>query len=74
VPIGFIAIGRPGKVYLPEQAPQVHEELNKLGFMRQVFGVETTGKTRPQVMAEAMRRYAQGLGAHADDRFLPDAP
>jgi carbonic anhydrase/acetyltransferase-like protein (isoleucine patch superfamily) len=74
VPSGFIAIGRPGKVYPPEQAPQVHEELNKLGFMRQVFGVETTGKTRPQVMAEAMRRYAQGLGAHADDRFLPDAP
>ena len=73
VPIGFIAIGRPGRVYPPDQAPTVHEELNKVGFMKEVFGVETSGRTRRDVMAEAMRRYSRGLAAHAEDRVLPDA-
>ena len=74
VPIGFIAIGRPGKIYPPEQAPAVHEELNKIGFMRHVFGVDPTGKVRQAVMAEALARYTRALAAHADDRILPDAP
>jgi carbonic anhydrase/acetyltransferase-like protein (isoleucine patch superfamily) len=73
VPIGFIAIGRPGRVYPPDQAPTVHEELNKVGFMKEVFGVETSGRTRREVMADAMRRYSRGLAAHAEDRVLPDA-
>ena len=72
VPIGFIAIGRPGRVYPPDQAPRVHEELNKVGFMKEVFGVETSGRSRGEVMAEAMHRYARALGAHAEDRILPD--
>ena len=73
VPIGFIAIGRPGQVYAPDQAPKVHEELNKVGFMKEVFGVETAGRARRDVMAEAMRRYSRGLAAHAEDRLIPDA-
>ncbi len=70
VPMGHIAFGRPGHVYSPNEAPAVHERLSRLNFMRYVFGVDTGGRTRSDVMAEAMAKYAQALGAHAGDRML----
>ncbi len=72
VPIGFIAIGRPGTVYSPEKAPVVHEELNRIGFLRHVFGVDPAGRPRSDVMREAMARYSRALGAHREDRILGD--
>jgi carbonic anhydrase/acetyltransferase-like protein (isoleucine patch superfamily) len=76
VPIGYIAFGRPGRVYPPDQAPAVHEELNRLSFPRYVFGVETEGKRRPQIMDEVMEKYTRALSAHRQDRVLeePSAP
>jgi carbonic anhydrase/acetyltransferase-like protein (isoleucine patch superfamily) len=70
VPIGFIAIGRPGKVHSPEHAPQVHDELNRIGFLRHVFGVDPEGRPRSDVMNEVMSRYTLALGAHRDDRII----
>lgn len=70
VPMGFIAYGRPGQVYPPEQAPLVHQELSRLGFMHYVFGVEVDGKTRAEIMDGAMSRYCRALGAHRDDRVV----
>jgi carbonic anhydrase/acetyltransferase-like protein (isoleucine patch superfamily) len=74
VPIGFIAIGRPGRIYAPGDAPAVHEELNRIGFLPHVFGVDPAGRPRIEVMTEAMTRYARALDAHRDDRILPDGP
>jgi carbonic anhydrase/acetyltransferase-like protein (isoleucine patch superfamily) len=71
VPIGHIAFGRPGRVYPPDEAPAVHEQLNRLNFMRYVFGVDSDGKSRTEVMAEAMKKYSRALAAHADDILLP---
>lgn len=70
VPMGYIAAGRPGRVYAPTEAPAVHEHLSRLNFMRYVFGVDSNGKSRSDVMAEAMTKYARALGAHAGDRIL----
>jgi len=70
VPIGHIAFGRPGRVYAPDEAPAVHEQLNRLHFMRYVFGVDPDGKSRTEVMAEAMRKYSRALAAHANDILL----
>jgi carbonic anhydrase/acetyltransferase-like protein (isoleucine patch superfamily) len=70
VPIGFIAIGRPGRIYAPEEAPAVHEELNRIGFLAHVFGVDPAGRRRLEAMTEAMTRYTRSLGAHRDDRIL----
>jgi carbonic anhydrase/acetyltransferase-like protein (isoleucine patch superfamily) len=70
VPIGFIAIGRPGRLHAPEQAPAVHEELNRIGFLPHVFGVDPAGRPRLEVMTEALTRYARALGAHRDDRIV----
>lgn len=70
VPMGHIAFGRPGHIYSPNDAPVVHEQLGRLSFMRYVFGVDTDGRTRSDIMAEAMAKYTQALGAHAGDRML----
>ena len=70
VPIGHIAFGRPGRVYPPDEAPAVHEQLGRLNFMRYVFGVDSAGKNRTEVMAEAMTKYSRALAAHADDMLL----
>jgi carbonic anhydrase/acetyltransferase-like protein (isoleucine patch superfamily) len=74
VPIGFIAIGRPGRIYPPGDAPTVHEELNRIGFLRHVFGVDPTGRPRIDVMTEAMTRYSRALEAHRNNRILADEP
>jgi hypothetical protein len=74
VPMGYIAFGRPGRLYGPEQAPEVHDLLNQLGFMRYVFGVEQAGRTRQDVMTEALRKYSRALREHADDRVIPAEP
>jgi gamma-carbonic anhydrase len=72
VPIGFIAIGRPGKVYSPENAPQVHDELNRIGFLPHIFGVDPTGRPRADIMNEVMSRYTQALGTHRNDRIIAE--
>ncbi len=70
VPIGFIASGRPATIYPPEEAPQVHEDLAGLDFMRYVFGVDTKGKDRSQIMDEALSRYTRALATHSADSLL----
>ena len=74
IPMGHIAFGRPAHTYAPNEAPAVHERLNRLNFMRYVFGVEPDGRPRSDVMAEAMAKYTQALGAHAADRTLSTEP
>ena len=70
VPMGWIAFGRPGRLYPPEHAPLVHEALGQLDFMRYVFGVASEGKTRSNVMDDVMRKYTRALGAHGNDTVL----
>jgi carbonic anhydrase/acetyltransferase-like protein (isoleucine patch superfamily) len=72
VPMGYIAFGRPACVSPPDQAPTVHEALNRVGFMRYVFGVDAAGRTRGEVMDAVMERYARALGAHATDRVMSE--
>lgn len=70
VPMGYIAFGQPGRVYPPDEAPAVHEQLGRLNFMRYVFGVDSAGKGRAEVMSEAMTKYARALGIHATDQVI----
>lgn len=73
VPMGYIAFGRPGRIYPPDEAPAVHEQLGRLNFMRYVFGVDSEGKTRTEVMAEAMMKYGRALGSHAADTVASES-
>lgn len=72
VPMGFIAWGRPGRAYSPEQAPLVHEELDRLGFAHYVFGIEAEGKSRGQIRDEMLLRYTHALARHRDDRIVTE--
>ncbi len=38
--------------------------------MRYVFGIDPEGKSRPEIMAEAMKKYTRALGTHAGDLIL----
>lgn len=70
VPIGYIAFGRPATIYPPDQAPAVHERLNQLGFARYVFGVDSEGRSRAQIMEELTGRYTRALEAHRQDKVI----
>jgi hypothetical protein len=70
VPIGFVAFGRPAKIYSPEQVLELHEQLDKVSFMRYVFGVDPRGQDRPTVVAEALEKYVRALEAHRTDRVV----
>lgn len=70
VPMGFIACGSPGRLYPPDQAPAVHEELTKLGFLNYVLGIELQGRTRSEMMDDVMSRYTRALAQHGDDRVI----
>jgi len=72
VPMGYIAFGRPGRIHPPEQAPAVHEALDRLSFPRYVFGVEPEGKSRAEIMDEITQKYTRALGAHRSDRIVLD--
>jgi carbonic anhydrase/acetyltransferase-like protein (isoleucine patch superfamily) len=72
VPMGFIAYGSPGQLYPPHEAPAVHAELTRLGFLNYVFGIELEGKTRGEMMDDVMTRYTRALGQHRDDRVIDD--
>jgi hypothetical protein len=74
VPMGFIAVGRPAQLYAPDDAPLARDELARLDFMRYVFGVDTEGRTRAQVMDDAMSRYTAALGTHAADHVVASEP
>jgi carbonic anhydrase/acetyltransferase-like protein (isoleucine patch superfamily) len=70
VPMGFIAVGRPAEIYAPDDARAASAEVARLDFMRYVFGVETDGRSRSEVMADALGRYTRALGAHLGDQVL----
>jgi gamma-carbonic anhydrase len=70
IPMGHIAFGRPARIFRPEQASEVHDLMEGLGFMDFVFGVESHGRARGEVMGEAMAKYARFLGSHRDDAIV----
>ena len=69
VPIGWIAVGDPPRLF----APQEHDELSRLlaerDFAGTVFGdvAAPRGETR---MPERSRRYARALRSYEDDRIV----
>jgi len=71
VPIGWVAVGRPARIF----PPSAHEELwpiqRALDFPGTVFGL-----ARPEPGASLMpaltRRYAKALLAHRDDRTITE--
>lgn len=67
VPIGWIAVGDPARVFPPGQHEQIWAIQQALDFPGTVYGI-----TRGTPAAERMSRQATWYGAHRDDQQLPD--
>lgn len=71
IPIGWIAVGDPARMYPPGDMQPIRDGLQEMGgFLPYVFGVSNTGN-RGEMMRSAMQRYARGLARHMDDAVLP---
>jgi carbonic anhydrase/acetyltransferase-like protein (isoleucine patch superfamily) len=69
VPIGWVAVGDPARLFPPERHEEIWAVQEPLDFPRAVFGVARPGPAE-SVMPELMPRYARALGRHRDDVVL----
>ena len=70
VPIGWVAVGDPARIYPPDQHEQIWEIQESLDFPGTVYGV-----TRDTPAAERMSRQSAWFAAHLSDRIIGnDAP
>ena len=61
IPIGWVAVGNPARLYPPDEAEDIRAGLEEAGgFLPFVFGTDTAAD-RGQQMRSAMRRYASFL-------------
>ena len=72
IPIGWVAVGDPARLYPPSEAGPIRAGLEEAGgFLPFVFGIDPAAD-RGEQMRTAMRRYARSLArSHHDDEMLP---
>src|SRR5262245_61542904 len=71
IPIGWVAVGDPARLYPPEAVEEIRAGLSEFGgFLPYVFGIRGTGD-RGQMMRESMTRYAGALARHLGDAVEP---
>ncbi len=72
IPIGWVAVGDPARLYPPGEAEQIRAGLEEAGgFLPFVFGADRAAG-RGEQMRTAMRRYARSLTRrHQDDKQVP---
>jgi carbonic anhydrase/acetyltransferase-like protein (isoleucine patch superfamily) len=69
VPIGWVAVGTPARIYAPEDNDAIWAIQKTLNFPKEVFGVERPPPGQSK-MPEVARRYTRALARHKDDRIL----
>ena len=70
IPIGWVAVGEPARLYPPDRVNEIREGLEEAGgFLSSVFGTER-GLLRAEAMHTAMTRYSVALAAHGSDVIL----
>jgi carbonic anhydrase/acetyltransferase-like protein (isoleucine patch superfamily) len=57
IPINHVAFGNPAKIYAPGEIQQLHSDLNKLGFSRYVYDINTDGLSRAEIYTELTKRF-----------------
>ena len=68
VPIGWIAVGDPARLFPPERHDELWPIQRELDFPGTVFGLSREAAT----MARVAERYAELFGSHRDDRLLAE--
>jgi carbonic anhydrase/acetyltransferase-like protein (isoleucine patch superfamily) len=67
IPIGWVAVGDPARVYAPNEADDIREGLEEVGgFLPFTFGTDPD-LTRHEAMHSAMNRYGRALESHKDN-------
>jgi carbonic anhydrase/acetyltransferase-like protein (isoleucine patch superfamily) len=69
VPIGWVAVGDPARLFPPGDHEEIWAVQEELDFPGYVFGVPRPPAGR-SIMPEVSRRYGRALGRHRDDRPL----
>ena len=67
LPIGWIAVGDPARMFPPDRHDEIWEIQRGLDFPGTVYGVP-----RGTPMREIMARQVEFFGAHRDDRIVED--
>jgi carbonic anhydrase/acetyltransferase-like protein (isoleucine patch superfamily) len=67
VPIKWIALGDPVRMFPPEQHEELSVVLKELNFSMTVYGLDPA---TPDRMMEVTRRLSESLGAHKDDTMI----
>lgn len=74
IPIGWVAVGDPARLYPPGEVDSIQAGLNEAGgFLPFVFGTDPAAD-RGQQMRTAMRRYASYLSRYHGDDDRPRSP
>ncbi len=71
IPIGWVAVGNPARLFPPEQHEQIWAIQRRLDFPRFVYGVKRAVKGRSN-MSEITRRRSIVLGRHKRDRVAAE--
>ncbi len=70
IPIGWVAVGDPARLYPPGEVEQIRAGIEETGgFFPFVFGTNPTAP-RPQQMRTALDRYARALARRRDDEVI----
>jgi carbonic anhydrase/acetyltransferase-like protein (isoleucine patch superfamily) len=69
VPIAWVAVGDPARVFPPEDHEEIWAIQRELDFPGTVFALP---RETPELEAKAARRYAELFGRHRSDRLLAD--
>ncbi len=73
IPIGWVAVGDPARMYPPGEAEPIRAGLAEVGggFLPFVFGVDDAGDRREQ-MQSALQRYTGAMARHhREDEIIP---
>src|SRR5258707_11150385 len=73
IPIGWVAVGDPARMYPPGEAEPIRAGLAEVGggFLPFVFGVDDAGDRREQ-MQSALQRYTRAMARHhREDEIIP---
>ncbi len=69
IPIGWVAVGSPARLYPPGAAEPIRDRLQEAGgFLPFVFGTDAAGD-RGQQMRTALQRYTRALARHRNDEI-----
>jgi carbonic anhydrase/acetyltransferase-like protein (isoleucine patch superfamily) len=73
VPIGWVAVGEPARMYPPHEAEAIRTDLAEVvgGFLPFVFGIDEAADRREQMQA-ALKRYTAAIARHhRQDEVIP---